>query len=298
MASRVSIDTLPNEILSHVLGFLDVSPPSACPSALHDEPYFGVTQADDAPLKAASCVKKRWRLAAIPLLFKHAQYIATEEQCQESNLTDQMEPFRTFVTSHRLEKFVSSLTLIAKIKIVTHLREGTWRQSGVASFWHTLYSVIDPSVLLIVAPPQVLGVLTSCDIYSTDEWTFDCECHYLRLEQPTTGSSSIIENSFAARSRTEPKGSLGTSESNTAVLALNDISLQPDRWPTLFDSREWSKLLLNEGSFIRAYATYEWWLRQPPSVSSNYVPILVVQKLILSQDPGRSSGSYNSNSRT
>jgi hypothetical protein len=30
--------------------------------------------------------------------------------------------------------------------------------------------------------------------------------------------------------------------------------------------RPWSKLLLNEGSFIRAYATYEYWKRQPPSV--------------------------------
>ena len=44
----------------------------------------------------------------------------------------------------------------------------------------------------------------------------------------------------------------------------------------LFEIRPWSKLLLNEGSFIRAYATYEYWLRQPPSVGpvSLYSPII------------------------
>lgn len=37
---------------------------------------------------------------------------------------------------------------------------------------------------------------------------------------------------------------------------------------TLLQGRPWSQLLLNEGSFVRAYASYEWWLRCPPSVSS------------------------------
>jgi hypothetical protein len=38
---------------------------------------------------------------------------------------------------------------------------------------------------------------------------------------------------------------------------------------TLLQGRPWSELLLNEGSFIKAYATYEWWLRLPPSVSKH-----------------------------
>ena len=36
---------------------------------------------------------------------------------------------------------------------------------------------------------------------------------------------------------------------------------------TLFKIRPWYSLLLNEGSFIKAYSTYEFWLRQAPSVS-------------------------------
>jgi len=42
----------------------------------------------------------------------------------------------------------------------------------------------------------------------------------------------------------------------------------PRPWrSTLFEGRLWNSLLLNEGSSIRAYATYEWWQREVPSVS-------------------------------
>ncbi|TAQ88969.1 hypothetical protein B7494_g2703, partial [Chlorociboria aeruginascens] len=40
---------------------------------------------------------------------------------------------------------------------------------------------------------------------------------------------------------------------------------------TLFAIRPWTKLLLNEGSFIRVYCTYEWWHRATPSILTSLV---------------------------
>ena len=53
---------------------------------------------------------------------------------------------------------------------------------------------------------------------------------------------------------------------------LFDTTLEPlqilhTQASTLFGIRPWSTILLNEGSFIKAYSTYEFWLRQAPSVS-------------------------------
>jgi hypothetical protein len=48
---------------------------------------------------------------------------------------------------------------------------------------------------------------------------------------------------------------------------LEAWQIRPEQSSTLFNIRPWSSLLLNEGSFIKAFSTYEFWLRQAPSVS-------------------------------
>jgi len=49
------------------------------------------------------------------------------------------------------------------------------------------------------------------------------------------------------------------------------IPRTPAEYSTLFQIRPWSTLLLNEGSFLKAYSTYEFFLKQPPSILPDLV---------------------------
>jgi hypothetical protein len=277
----ISINNLPNEILSHILSFLDVSPPSAATSVLLEEPHFGITQADDAPLKAASCVTRRWRSAAIPLLFKHAQFRSREDPSRFPQITllEQIKPFLEFITKHNLGKAIPTFTLIIE-GICTNTASGEYIPDCFSTFWQALFAVIEPMVLLVVAPAVSIAVLSSCNIYSLDSWTFDCECHYMRLEMPVACSKTTVsKSSEATEEPTEPlvgvqdsddmSGSIGSASAPTERTDYRSWDRPRAKSSTLFDIRNWSKFLLNEGSSVRAYATYEWWLRQPPSVRLN-----------------------------
>jgi hypothetical protein len=277
MASSPSfapINTFPNEILSHIFGYLDALPPSASISTLCDEPHFNITQDATAPLKAVSCVSKRWRLSVAPLLFKYSRFISGELNDRRT-LTEQIQPFLNFVGVGHLNKVILSFTLIVHDRKTTNIPEGGYQPNSFCTFWSSLFAVIDPVILLIVAPAQALGRLSSCNVSLLDEWTFDCKCHYLKLERPI-GKSNDARNNVVDATKFEANPLDG----NASAVAqhADDITLRRLQelraWDdlradssTLFEIRNWSKLLLNEGSFIQAYATYEWWLRQPPSVS-------------------------------
>jgi hypothetical protein len=74
------------------------------------------------------------------------------------------------------------------------------------------------------------------------------------IEIPQGLSESVPESSSS-----EPRGTFDTE--------LEPWQILHPQTSTLFEIRPWSSLLLNEGSFIKAYSTYEFWLRQAPSVS-------------------------------
>ena len=255
----VSIETLPNEILSQIFEYLDRAPPSYNIDELHDEPHFDITKSGDSPLKACSLVSKRWRDASKSGLFKHTQFIVRKHATRSIMLTQQIKPFLNFLVSNSLRNVISFSLLVYDNKI-TDNPKGERRHDDFADFWSSFFQTIDPINLLIVAPPEALGALTSCRIILTDAWNFDCPCHYLRLQRiPGSGQGNA------------PKLP-SDSEAGGAVPRLSGPSVRnhqrdPDpKSPTLFDLRAWDKLLLNEGSFIKAYATYEFWLRKAPSV--------------------------------
>jgi hypothetical protein len=299
-----SIEILPNELLSNIFGFLDSPKPSSSESTLHDEPHFELTKSQNAPLKASSCVSKRWRRATIPLLFKHTQFTVRESTTQQQILNIMIQPFFKFVNDNQLYKVIQSFTLIVENKQVANKSDGEHELNGFSTFWYTLFKVIDPKELLIVAPAEALGVLTSCHVYLEDAWNFDCPCHYLQLQiRPESPTPLPLEEGIPSRKyrstgpsqqNFEPVTDPLTADNVTDNLAnesafssyenaLASADYQPEAsssapapskiWglpraksSALFDIRPWTNLLLNEGSFIRAYATYEFWLRQPPSV--------------------------------
>ncbi|KAF4632899.1 hypothetical protein G7Y89_g5240 [Cudoniella acicularis] len=302
-----NVETLPNELLCNILGFLDTPKPSA--SRLYDEPTFKVTDTEIADLKAASRVSKRWRRATIPMLFKHTRFIAADSQTHRPILNKQILPFLDFVQRNELRKVITSFTLLVHDKKIASDSDGEYRLSHFSNFWYSLFEIVDPVELLLVAPSAALGALTSCHVMLEDAWNFDCPCHYLRLQRssasmhgppsavegvqiekhPTDSqirdiTEPIIENfsvddipELTDPTRDDSGGSTlaeGSSESPNSSSTY--VSFEPWEYPrarasAVFDVRPWTSLLLNEGSFIRAYATYEYWQRQTPSILHDLV---------------------------
>jgi hypothetical protein len=298
-STRASIELLPNELLSNILSFLESPKPSSSESILYDEPHFELTKSEHAPLKVASCVSKRWRRTTNTLLFKHAQFVVKEAMTTRPILNKLIHPFFKFVSDNQLRKCIQSFTFIVQNKKISNVSEGEHRSKGFSTFWHSLFKVIDPKELLIVAPAEALGALTSCHVYVEDAWSFDCPCHYLRLlirhDSPiplplvdgvlphkyrTAGPSQPIvepvvdpfpvynvQQDLATHESAQVSENYKPESSSSAAPQPEPFELPRAKVSTIFDIRPWTNLLLNEGSFIRAYATYEFWLRQPPSVS-------------------------------
>jgi hypothetical protein len=285
------IGKLPNELLSHIFDHLNSAKPS---DILNDEPTFEISNSSSADLKSVSRVTHRWRNLSIPVLFKHARLVASDWNSKRPMLNKQIAPFLQFIQSHSLQKAVTSFTLIVRHAINGEDKEPTG-EPWIRTFWHSLFEVVDPLELLIVAHPAILGPLTSCRVSLIDAWNFDCPCHYFRLRRPNTPSSSsglptrskqdsIATNSLEADSpdtSQHPSAVFDNNVTNGVTASQNpglssNYSLEPWNVPraqssVVFEIRSWTSFLLNEGSFIRSYAAYEFWLRQPPSVGVNNV---------------------------
>lgn len=170
------INTLPNEILSHILSYLDA--PRDLSAGLLDEPRFDLTQSKVANLKATSCVSKQWRQVVFPMLFKHPQFV--EDQDYQPMLDRQIKPFLEFARSNSLGTIIESFTLVVKDAKV--YSKGKNPPDPFSSFWMTLFDLLDPPELLIIAPVDALAKLTACHILRGDAWNFDCPCRKFHLE--------------------------------------------------------------------------------------------------------------------
>ena len=274
--NKPPVELLPNELLANIFEFLDSPKPSSSESVLHDEPHFNLTKSDNAPLKAASCVSKRWRRGTIPLLFKHAQLVVDEKKApwSRSTLDWMIQPFFDFVGDHQLRRIIQSFTFIVHEKKLANIVNKQEISKGFLPFWGRLFQVIDPQELLVVAPVVALGSLTNCRVYESDAWNFDCPCHYLRLQISPKASTRIAK--APKEQQMLPKPASEDAQASAPAAPLSPlVKEEPEELPkvSLWKIRPWTSLLLNEGSFIRAYATYEFWQRQPPSVSGSSNPL-------------------------
>ena len=299
---RATIEDLPNELLTSIINNLDSPQPSA--SALYDEPSFDLTVSKVADLKAFSRVSKRWRQAVLPLLFRHAQFIVKEPTGHKTILDQELRPFTNFVARSQLCPNITTFTLIVYDKKVTSSSSTHRQAKDFSAVWKLLFEFIDPVELLLVAPAEALGTLTSCHVQLEDVWCFDCPCQYLRLQQlpkPLVLEPPLIENAVAVdrgaitKTNYDNRGQAATnlptmnisedltglaqgesqqdnpgSGSSSSRASLDQQSGKKHAESSLlFEARPWKRLLINEGSFIKMYATYEFWLRQAPSVRSH-----------------------------
>ncbi|OQO09967.1 hypothetical protein B0A48_04322 [Cryoendolithus antarcticus] len=93
----------------------------------------------------------------------------------------------------------------------------------------------------IVAPPINLAYLTSCYVNTSGDWAFtDMDYHVLQLSRP-----DISSRMTTGASQPTPEDA------------------------SLFGLRPWTHISLNEGSFLRAYGSYEFFERGPPSLTTS-----------------------------
>jgi hypothetical protein len=140
-------------------------------------------------------------------------------------------------------------TLEAKLHRFPHeAADKDWRFPASAAFWGHLLSVINPSTITILAPPLDLACLTNCAVDTFGDWAFgEMDYHILTLRQAKTGHASTEIPTYASLR------SIPTSYPSIATSSV--LNLRP-----------WTHLGLNEGPFLKAYGTYEFFERGPPSL--------------------------------
>jgi len=260
--SPTNIEALPNELLSTIFGFLDNEPPSA--SGLLDEPIFDLTCSDVTDLKAGSLVSKRWRQAILPSLHKYARFVFPSLDFKKIDLRDEIRPFFNFVKKYSLQKVVLSLVLLIRDgDLACHL-DWIVRVDGCTKFWQLVFATIDPTDLIIVAPPLALGGLTSCRISIQDSLVFDNVFHYLRLQRDpvssdfegmtATETSAVIAedakplDAINIASKSHLDGFMENGSSVSQILPELDYLASVKALPRaprsiIFDIRNWSTIL-------------------------------------------------------
>ena len=147
-----------------------------------------------------------------------------------------------FLRKNEIASNVESLTLVFAItEGQRHFSIKQLPPGRADSLFRSLFETINPFRLTILAPPEILSALTSC---SLDRPFFD---HY---HMP-----------FQILSLTHPRSS------HSAHIA------EPNA--TLFSIRPWSGILLNEGSFLRAYSVcgFPFTGNIPPSILPDLVSV-------------------------
>lgn len=168
-----------------------------------------------------------------------------------------MRDFIEFLEYHDLTGMVDGFTLCTDQMLAEKLHrfpheaaDKDWRFPASAAFWAHLLAVIDPSAITIIAPPTDLACLTNCAIDTFGDWAFsDMDFHILSLRQPKSGN---LGHSF-----------LPPTYSYLRPIPSSYPSIAPSSVLTL---RQWTHLSLNEGPFLKAYGTYEFFERGPPSL--------------------------------
>jgi hypothetical protein len=148
--------------------------------------------------------------------------------------------FLDFVRRENLSMVIHSLTIVMlnTDSLLKHDRIDETHVCGM--FWEDIFAVVNPTDVVVVASPQGLGAATSCFVDTTDAWNFSMPYQLLALSRTATPPRPATRYSADG---CVPEGKL-----------------------SLFELQPWTKLLLNEGNFIRAYTSFEYALKTAPSI--------------------------------
>ncbi|RDW71605.1 hypothetical protein BP6252_08168 [Coleophoma cylindrospora] len=274
---HASIEALPNELLGHIFGYLDVPRPS--PTKLRDEPTFEATSCDTASTKAISLVSKRWRTIVFASLFKHARILTSKSWLFDATWRNEIQPFVDFAVQRSLHDIVQSFAICVPTIKLTEFSLSKLPFPGLENIWQMLFRCIDPEEILIVGPPQALGALTACYVELGDAYIYDCPYQYLHLRRSPDVAVKTVEE-FEAEFHLNPDGTETKVQTEKCDEGRKDVEnsasnyrpspLVAETFPersagprvpaersTLFQIRPWHSLLLNEGSFIKSYTVVD-----------------------------------------
>ena len=233
----MSIESLPVEIRDEVLSYLDQDPPSHAELQQYENLEF--LNSTLAPLKAVSVLSHRWRLIALQRLFRYARVCLDHQPhsiCHQTK-EDILGAFLEFIISCGLERNLKSLIIHTEHAWIV---ENLDIDQSLDSLWPLVCKMPNLRRLQIIAPPGTLGSLLALPTYMENSWAFDMPLHSFLLELPQMANQRIYPASS------------------------NILSAAP-----------WSSLRLTEGSFIRSYSVYEYYLNIPPCLMKSGVgPLL------------------------
>lgn len=273
---------LPEELWASIFEYCDSTPPSIVKARL--EPSLDLTKSTNQTLKNISVVSKDWRRIVLPLLFtsaclqldlrqwaeeiprlakrvdKRADVSTSRSADAQDGLVDYkpwipsaIEDFCGFVLAAQLAPVVQSFVLVIdrayrsneKASPEQRRRHSKRPSPAVAAaLWQYTLSIIDPGRVVIMAPPNELHSVVSPTEWRPHDgdwvWTMtNLQMLELRQEQHVTP---------------KPGGA-----------ALRSPALTRSKHgPCLLVLREWQHLGLNEGSFLSAYGTYDYFERGAP----------------------------------
>jgi len=104
------------------------------------------------------------------------------------------------------------------------------------AWWARLLNGVPARTISIICAPHVFAELAGISIWGSDSWAFNMPYQILKLEQSSEAAHRPIPC---------------------------------DSPPNLLVARPWAALTINEGSSLKAYTTYEYFLRRTPSLISS-----------------------------
>jgi hypothetical protein len=154
------------------------------------------------------------------------------------HLTSTFEAFTTFVAQYNLKHHIKSVVVHTdKEYQLRHVSSADAPLAcAVAEIWSSVFRHLEPTRVVVAAPPTTLAGLLDTQVISADIWAFDMKMHYIELVQPEPLRLEYMES---------------------------DVRFDS---PALILKRPWSHLGYNEGSSIPAYSTYEYHLKQSPKM--------------------------------
>jgi hypothetical protein len=116
-----------------------------------------------------------------------------------------------------------------------------FRGSEKPLWWRDLLDMrecgLDPDIVTVVAPPYMFADMAQCTLKDVHDWVFQLPLQIMQFRQPVPRPADF----------TKPEGD-----------------------DTFFSARPWTELLFNEGSSLRAYSHYEYYLLRVPSLMDHW----------------------------
>ncbi|USP81866.1 hypothetical protein yc1106_09140 [Curvularia clavata] len=107
---------------------------------------------------------------------------------------------------------------------------------GVSDIWTQVFSHLEPTRVIVAAPPSTMAGLLDTQMMSNDTWAFEMKMHYIELLQDEPPRTEHMKENCRT-------------------------------WGSaLIHQRPWYHVGYNEGSSIAAYSTYEYHLKQSPKI--------------------------------